>query len=185
MDTMCPTRRTLVAVRGAFALMVPASAHAQEAEARAEGARARVGIGVGGMSLGPLSHAGPFHSVVAASTWGAVPLGTHVQLTPSFALYRATAYGAGPGWKTDLSLGLEYVISSQRFRFVPGIMLSLTRAGVVMGRHRGVGAGVSFALQVPVAGPLEAFARSEHRGMVTAAEVVLVNQAVFGPALGF
>jgi hypothetical protein len=68
---------------------------------------------------------------------------------------------------------------------VPGVSLSVAQAGVVVGDVRGFGAGVSFELLVPVTGPLEVFARSDHRLVLTVAEGVVVNQFALGLALRF
>ncbi len=159
-----------------------AAVPAEEAGTRAEEARARVGFGIGGLSV---VVRGKYSGVFAAGTWVALPLGRHFQLTPSFTLSRVAVYSSGPGWKTDVSLSLEYVFAWRRFRFVPGLLFSLTRDEIFFGHLIGGGPGASLALQVPIHGPLELFARSEHRIVVTPEEGYLINQVVFGPAVGF
>jgi hypothetical protein len=188
MDALRSALRLLVAAGATLTLLGPAEVRAQEAEAptqeagtRAETARARVGLGVGGTSLIVRGSQG----ALAAGAWAAIPLGRHFQLTPSITLYQIDAYGSGPGLKTELSAGLEYVFTWPRFRFVPGVLLSHTRRGFVFGDTRSIRAGVSLGLQVPVDGPLEIFARSEHRIFVNAEEGGIVNQVIVGPALGF
>jgi hypothetical protein len=141
-----------------------------------------VGLGAGGTSL---AVRGTYQGVLAVGAWGAIPLGTRFQLTPSITLYQMSAYGSGPGLKTDLSAGLEYVFTWPRFRFVPGVLLAHTRRGFVIGDTRAIGAGVSLAVQVPIDGWLEVFARSEHRIFVNAEEGGFVNQIIVGPSLGF
>jgi hypothetical protein len=187
---MLRKRQSLVIAGAVLSLLGAAEVRAQEAAApaeeagtRAEEARARVGLGIGGLSV---VVRGKYSGVFAASAWVALPLGRHFQLTPAFTLYSVAAYGSDhPGLKNDVSLSLEYVFAGQRFRFVPGLLFSLTRRGVLLGRLLGAGPGVSLALQVPINGPLELFARSEHRIVVTPEDGYLVNQVVFGPALGF
>jgi hypothetical protein len=187
-DVRTPLR--FLAIAGAVLTLLSAvGAQAEEAEvpaedagSRAEEARARVGLGIGGTSV---IVRGTYQGVLAASTWVALPLGRQFHLTPSFTVYRVAAYGGDLGWKTDVALSLEYVFAWQRLRFVPGLLFSLSRGGLIFGHHLGGGPGVSLALQVPINGPLELFARSEHRIVVTAEDGYLVNQIVFGPALGF
>ncbi len=182
--------RTHLAPFSAFVAACALTAFAARADAQPnEGdrpARWRVGVGVGVAVPINVGASSSYPSGVSLGVWGAIPLSARLQLTPSIALYRiGRAYGSDDSWRTDLALALEYVVPLGSVRFVPGVSVSVAQAGVVVGKVRGFGVGVSLELRVPVTGPLEVFARSDHRMVLTVEEGIVVNQFVLGPAFRF
>ncbi len=165
--------------------MGSARAQADEVQPIEDEAQLRFGVGAGGSFLHPMAPNTPAQDSFAMSAWVAIPLTRHLQLTPSLHTYQANAYGSGLGRKSDLSLGLEYVVAWRQLRVVPGLSFSLVRNGVVTGNHRGFGLGASLALLLPVAGPLELFGRADYRVVATSEEGISVAHFVAGPALNF
>jgi len=188
MNDLRPARRALTTVCAVLALLGPAAAHADEAPPEAQPAedeaQLRFGVGAGGSFIENRSPGSDYASL-AVSAWAAIPLTRHLQLTPSFHTYEAEAYGAGPGRKSDVSLGLEYVVAWRQLRVVPGISLSLVRTGLITGQHRGFGLGASLMLLLPVAGPLELFGRADLRVAVTSEEGIRGAHFVAGPSINF
>jgi hypothetical protein len=185
MDVPRPARRILAATGAALTLMGPARARADEAPPGEDEAQLRFGVGAGFSFLHPMGPNTSAQGSFAVSAWAAIPLTRHLQLTPSLHTYRVNAYGSGLGRKSDLSLGLEYVVAWRQLRVVPGLSFSRVQNGVVTGEHRGFGLGASLALLIPVTGPLELFGRADYRVVATSEEGIGVAHFVAGPALNF